>query len=487
MSREHIEDKKAQIEAKAREREQARLAALAAKQQEIEDKRLLDEETRRMKAQLEAEQKRLRAEFEADRERRRAEEETERTKGRLLEAYCKEEQRRKKRQAKEYIATRTLEEQKQLSAQRAAQLEERERRRQETQKEQAKNRASQSRLLTEKKQAKLASARHVIVRSILQKQEDFTEKQRRSDEKRRLFEIKRAQQQERARVRAEMKEEELRRIKLANQLFEEKRKQELSINMSRAEIRYIEQQSHLEAKLRERQLKAFEKQCRVEMIQSNIGQLHSLRSEQILEKQAKKEEMVETVRQQLDAERQKKMELAMLKEKDSQLARQRQIKMEEYRRGVVLEKLEEENERMRQVKGEKRRLQTHKLALREQVEARKTQILESFGKLKLVPCKTAKEGLFSHLDDMVSAYSARTLPYKKNTRAQGYHEARITIERIKQSQAGELLTLVQKEQSQETHREQELINAAQDRHQDLESRFGQQRAEASHKVEALAA
>jgi hypothetical protein len=482
MSREQIEDKKAHVEAKAREREQARLAALAAKQQEIEDKRLLDEEKRRQKAQLEAEQKRLRAEYEADKERRRTEEEAERTKVRLLEAYGKEEQRRKKREAKEYIATRTLGEQKQLGLQRAAQLEERERKRQEMLEEQAKHRASQSRILSEKKQAKLASARHVIVQNILQKQEDFTEKQRQSEEKRRQFEIKRAQQQERARIRAEMKEEELRRIRLSNQLLEEKRKQEFSINMSRAEIRHMEQMSQLEAKLREKQLKAFEKQCRVEMIQSSIGQQHSLRSEQILEKQAKKEEMVETVRQKLDAERQMKMELAMLKEKDSQLARQRQIKMEEYRRGVVLEKLEEENERMKQVRDDKRRLQAQKLALREQVEAKKTQILEGFGKLKLVHGRTAKEGLFSHLDD-----SAKTRPYKTSARSNEYHEARIEIEKIKQSQAEELLTLIQKEQAQETQREQELINAALERHQELEDRFGSQRAAASHKIEALAA
>jgi len=486
MSKEKFEEKKLKLEMKAKEREDARLAALAAKQKEIEDKRLQEEEKRWQKAKIEEEQKRLRAEIEAEKERKRLEEETERTRARHKEAMAKDDQRKQKRLAKEYVAAKTLEEQKLFAKQRAAQITERERKRKEMLDEQARIKAHEIRMQSELKEKKLSSVRQVIEQQLMMKQQSLTEKQKQSEEKRRQFEIKRAQQLERARLLAEKKEEELRRIRIANELMEEKKRQEYSINISKAEMRHLELMAQLEQQLKQKQLKAFEKQCRIEMIQSSMGQLQSLKSEQILEKQAKKEEMVESVRQRQKSERQKRVEMAKLKEMDSQLAKARQTKMEEYRRNLVKEKLKEENERIKRLKKEKKVLQSQKLALREQVEVKKAQILEGFSKIKFTAGKLTKEDLFNHLDDMASLGSTSKPSNKPKTGDNGYHEARLEIERIKQAQAEELLTLIQSEESKEAERMRELEVAAKTQHGDLEKGFGLQRAEAYKKIESLA-
>jgi hypothetical protein len=486
IEREQMEERKTQLDVKAREREQARLAALSAKQKEIEDKRLHDDEKRRQKAQFEEEQKRLRAAIEIEKERKRMEEESERNKARLKEANAKEEQRRQKRLVKELIAAKTLEEQKLNAKQRAAELAERERKRKEKAEEQAKMKANENKLSSEQKIAKLSAVRYVMEQQLLDKHQSLTEKQRQTEEKRRQFELKRTQQLERARLRAEKKEEEIRRIRLTNELLEEKRREEFSINMSKAEVRHMEQLAQLEAKLKEKQLKAFEKQCRIEMLQANLGQIQSLKSEQILEKQAKKDEMVEAVKHKLKADRQNKIEFAKLKEQDSQLARQRQAKMEDYRRSLVKDKLTEENERIRQLKKQKKALQAEKLTLRAQVEAKKAQILESFGKMKQSPGKLDKADILSTLD-MTSMSSTLPRTRSPKTRSNEYQGAWMEVEALKQTQAEELLALIQTEQAKESQREQDLREAPKERHAELELSFGQQRAEASHRIESLAA
>lgn len=485
ISKEKIKKDQLKAEINDKERSQSRMTALATKQIELETKRLLDNERRKLKALQDEKERKLRAELEAEKERIRLLEEAENQRVLREEAMAQEELRRQKRLAKVYVAAKTLEEQKFNAIQRASQLLSRERKRKEMLDEQARLKANKIKQLSEQKQKRLQSVRQTVELQLLHKQLYLTEKQKQSEEKLRLFEQKRAQRQENARLRAEKKEDEIRRIRFTNELLEEQKRQALSVNISRAEERHVELMTHLEAKLQNRLLKSIEKQCRTEMIQSSIGEMEALRSEQILEKQAKREEKVEAVRRQLLTERQKKAEIAKLKEVDSQLTKQRTAKMQEYRRRLVLDKIQEEDLRMKQLKAEKEQLQAQKQALREQVEIKKARILEGFTKLKLGAVKLDRLDLFNHLDDLTSIGSASSQQLKPRTQDNHYHEARLEIERIKQSQAEELLAVIQSEEHKEATRLQNIAVAPTEQQDELEKVSGELRMQATHKIEAL--
>jgi len=217
---------------------------------------------------------------------------------------------------------------------------------------------------------------------LLKKKMDYDEKQERNEEKRKLFELERQKKLEESKRQAELQAKNLQKVLEDNNRIQEEKKEKYRLQNALAEerkkeleaIEEVERQKHLEEEKRKEEARLQVKKNMEEKLQTKINTyLHLMESQEI--KQARAEQAQEE-------EAKKKQNLDALKRFDRLDNVQRKMKMDEYRRQKIQEKIENNNERGEKIKNDRAALLEMRQIIQREMQTNKQALTEKFEKLK---------------------------------------------------------------------------------------------------------
>ena len=377
-----IRSRNEEKEALMRQKEAARQQELMRKQAEYEEYKAKEEARRRKLREDEEARVKLLAMEEQRKARKREEEERTQEQKRMQEAKAREQERQKRAEELKANTEKILEEQQRRFQERKLQMDARDQKRLEAMEEKQRSLKQHSELVKTAKEQKLQAARANLVALNEDQRTRFEKRQKESEEKRVILEKKRLEHIEELRKKGAEKEKQIQHVVEVNKQQEELRFKIYQESVAKAEQLQMELQREKEKEMRVKLEREREKQAHIAQVRTRMEAIESDRVSRILEKQTQKDTVIQKTREKQQFEVTLRRNEVEMKRKDRFDAVQKLSRIQDYQKLKVLAKIQSDAERAIEVQRQKELLFEQRRKLRENITAKKKEILEKFEAIK---------------------------------------------------------------------------------------------------------
>lgn len=211
---------------------------------------------------------------------------------------------------------------------------------------------------------------------------EYLLKQKMNEEKRQLFEQDREKRKEEARLQAEAKSQHIKEVLNSNVAIEEKRREDYYESQAQAaeRKRKLEEMNKIDAE-RKRQEEIEKEAKRKSVKETNERQTEEKRNFYLTMMREKDDKVTRSqMRKTMDLK--ERHNIDVLKKVDRRENVERIMKMQEYQREKIMEKILRDNAKAETIREERANLLETRQKLRQEIEKNKQEIMEKFSKIK---------------------------------------------------------------------------------------------------------